>query len=146
MDRAAARDVARERAGDLGDQGLDLLAHARALGRAAAFHGQEGLGHGDADLRRVETRDLAVAPDHLDGAGRRRRHFRRLGGLGNVGQSQGLGNGGCGLHVSEISPEPNPIVTSDISINSAVGQGDCRSMPTTIYWGREPRQTPTGSV
>jgi hypothetical protein len=148
VDRAAARDVARQRADDLRRELLDLLAHARAFRRGAAIHGQEGLGHGDVDLGRIETRDLAVAPDHLEGAGRRRGDFRRLGGLGNRGQAQGLGSGGVGVHGCLLRPEQklaiSPLFATAFSEVPEVVQGDSWSLQTTIYWAVTGSQPTTG--
>ena len=60
------------------------LADARAGGRRAAFHGEEGLGDGDVDLLGFETGDLAVAADHAHATGGGALQFSAAGRNGGV--------------------------------------------------------------
>jgi hypothetical protein len=104
MDRAAPGQPAGEGGGDLLRELRHALVDAAGGGGIAAFHGQEGLGHGDHDLVGVKVGNLAVAPDDLDPA-------RGVGGdlgTGPGGDRGGalarngafedgfLGRGGCG--------------------------------------------------
>ena len=65
MKRAAVGATANQRADNLMRQRVDDLAHARRSGTLTAVDGQEGLGHGDADLAGLEVHDRAVAADDV---------------------------------------------------------------------------------
>ena len=63
--RAAVGATANQRADNLMRQRVDDLAHARRSGTLTAVDGQEGLGHGDADLAGLKVHDRAVAADDV---------------------------------------------------------------------------------
>ncbi len=65
VDRAAFRLALHQRVDDgIGDL-HDFVAHARARRAVAAVDREEGLGHGDGDLRRLEADHRPVAANHL---------------------------------------------------------------------------------
>src|SRR3569623_58105 len=63
--RAALGQAAEERLADLRSQSFHRIADATGRGRIVAFHGEEGLGHGDDDLVRVERHGGAVTADDV---------------------------------------------------------------------------------
>jgi hypothetical protein len=83
LDPAVAR-TAEQVLGHLPGQFLHDLVDAPAGRGAAALHRQESLGDRHADLRGVETGDLAVAADHLVPARRRRQDLCTGPGVGGV--------------------------------------------------------------
>ncbi len=66
MHGAAAGQASGQGRGHLFGEILNLVMDAAGRGGIAALDGQEGLGHRDLDLVRVEVGDLAVAADDLD--------------------------------------------------------------------------------
>ena len=114
--RAAPLQVAGHGSDHLFGEAAHLLVHAATGRRTAAFHGQEGLGHGHFDLAGIEGCHLAVAADDLvaaRGGGaqlvRGRRGGRRLGGWCRAG----LGAGGLGVH-GGVSPGPRTAASVDV--------------------------------
>ncbi|MNT10426.1 hypothetical protein D3C72_1452570 [compost metagenome] len=65
MDGATARAAAHQRAHHVVGQLLDDLAHARGSSALPAVDGEEGLGHGDVDLGRLERHHGAITTDDL---------------------------------------------------------------------------------
>ncbi|MCY1220698.1 hypothetical protein D9M72_327230 [compost metagenome] len=65
MDGAAVGAAAHQRAHDVVSQLLDDLAHTRGRRALPAVHGEEGLGHGNGDLGRLESHHGAVASNDL---------------------------------------------------------------------------------
>jgi hypothetical protein len=72
VEGAAGRLAAHQRCHDHLRELLDQLAHARRCRALPAVDGEEGLGHRDRDLRRLETDHCAIAADDLVIGDRRR--------------------------------------------------------------------------
>ena len=78
-------------------QRSNLFAHPRGGGTLPAIDGNKRLGHGDGDLRRLETDNRAVAADDLV-LGIHRLPGRVFGGDSNLGVGAGLGGIDGDLH------------------------------------------------
>ena len=106
MERAAVRAAAQQCAHDVLRLLVDQLAHTRGSSTLPAIHGEESLGHGHGDLRRLEADHGAVAANDLvvgkidagsgaGGHGRAASALRKLRRIGGAGVDFGLGR----LHV-----------------------------------------------